>query len=203
MERHWTRTARVLHWTMALAIFVMVPVGYAMTWTYGAAMKGGLLAEVHLRSSQLHHTLGMIILALAVVRLYWRLRHPAPALPVGTGSVAPRVVQGLLYALLLLLPLSGWAALSALGSGAGYPAASMWFLTHDGFGSDGLIPRIVTAKPWNAPGWFTYGTFAHAHLWMVWGGGVLLAVHVGAALWHHFVRRETVLAAMLGKTPRS
>lgn len=202
MERTWTRTARLLHWTMALGIFVMIPAGYTMAWTYGAAMKGGPLAQLHLRSSQVHHTLGLIILALAAVRLAWRLRHPAPPLPAGTATLAPRTVEALLYSLLLLLPLSGWAALSALGGGAGYPAPALWFFAHDGFGPHGLIPHIVTPKPWNAPGIRTYGTFARAHVWMVWAGGALLVLHIGAALWHHFVRRDQVLVAMLGKADR-
>jgi len=202
MPRNWTRTARLLHWTMALAVFVMIPAGYAMAWTYAAASKGGPLAQLHLRASQVHHTLGLVILALAIYRLAWRLRHPAPPLPRGTGTLAPRTVQALLYALLLLLPLSGWAALSALGSGAGYPAPALWVFTHDGFGPGGLIPHIVTPKPWNAPGVLTYGTFARAHVWMIWGGGALLALHIAGGLWHHFVRRDPVLAAMLGKADR-
>lgn len=198
MDRNWNRTARVLHWTMAGAIFVMIPVGYAMTWTYGAAAKGGPLAQVHLRSSQVHHTLGLFILALAVARLCWRFTHRAPPLPDGVRPLAPRMVQALLYALLLLLPLSGWAALSALGAGAGYSAPSMWFFTHDGFAPGGLIPHIVSPKPWNAHGVMTYGTFAHAHVWMIWGGGVLLAAHIAAAMWHHVARHDDVLKAMLG-----
>lgn len=197
--RNWTRTARILHWAMAAMILVIVPAGFIMTWTYVASIKGGPLAGVHIRASQVHHTLGLIILALALYRLWWRLRHPAPPLPAGTSAFAPRAVQALLYALMILLPLSGWAALSALGTGAGYSGTPMWFFTHDGFGPGGMIPHIVTPKPWNAPSLFTYGTFGHAHRYMVWGGGVLLALHIGGGLWHHFVRRDSVLKAMLGK----
>ncbi|WP_442789677.1 cytochrome b [Novosphingobium sp. SL115] len=114
------------------------------------------------------------------------------------GRVAARGVQALLYALLLLLPLSGWAALSALGAGAGYPAPEMWFFTHDGFGPGGLIPHLVEPRPWNAPGLIGYGLFAKSHVYMVWAGGALLVAHIGGALKHHFIDRDGVLARMAG-----
>lgn len=200
MPTNWTRTARVLHWTMALAIAAIVPAGYVMAWTYGAATNGPV-KTLHITASQVHHTLGLIILALALVRLAWRLRHPAPPLPSGTHTAAPRVVQFLLYALLFLLPLSGWASLSAMAGGAGYPAPELWFFTVDGFRA-GFIPHIVTPKLWNDPGLLTYGTFARAHVWLLWAGGLLLTLHIAGALWHHFVRKDNVLRAMLGKTER-
>lgn len=197
----WTRTARMLHWGTALAVLVEVPAGFAMAWTYLDGARGGPLAWLHLRASQVHHTLGLLLLASVLFRLWWRWRHPAPALPQATSRasrIAARGVQALLYGLLVLLPLSGWAALSALGAGAGYPAPSMWFLTHDGFGPGGLIPHIVTPRPWNAPGVLGYGTFAKAHVWMVWAGGAVLVLHIGGALKHHLIDRDGVLARMAG-----
>lgn len=196
---HWNRAARLLHWGTALAILVEVPVGFAMAWTYGA--KGESAAAVHLRASQAHHTLGLLLIAAVAIRLIWRLSHPAPPLPRGTGAaqkLAARGVQALLYALLLALPLTGWAALSSMAAGAGYPAPEMWFFTHDGFGPGGVIPHIVTPKPWNSPGLLTYGTFARAHVWLLIGGAVVLAAHIAGALWHHFVKRDGVLARMIG-----
>lgn len=198
----WTPTARWLHWGTALAVLVEVPAGFTMAWTYLDGARGGPLAGLHLRTSQIHHTLGLILLLTVVVRLGWRLRHPVPALPSGTSSaarLAARGVQVLLYALLLLLPLSGWAALSALGTGGGYPAPELWFFTHNGFGPDGLIPHIVTPRPWNAPGVIGYGLFAKVHVFMVWAGGALLLLHIGGALKHHFIDRDGVLKRMLGK----
>lgn len=201
----WTPTARRLHWGTALAVLVEVPAGFAMAWTYLDGTRGGPLAWLHLRASQVHHTLGLLLLAAVLFRLFWRWRHRAPALPQGTSPaarVAARGVQALLYALLLLLPLSGWAALSALGSGAGYPAPSLWFFTHDGFGPGGIIPHLVQPRPWNAPGLIGYGLFAKAHVYMVWAGGALLLLHIGGALKHHFVDRDGVLARMMGQRPQ-
>ena len=201
----WTRTARWLHWGMAAAILVEVPAGFAMAWTYAAAFKASksgtasTAAEVHLRASQAHHTIGMLVLVAVLLRLYWRSSHPAPNLPRSTGAVQrvlARGVQALLYALLLLMPLTGWAALSSMAAGAGYPAPPMWFFGHDGFGPGGLIPHIVPPVAWNAPGLLTYGTFAKAHVWLLWAGGAVLGLHILAAFYHHFVLRDGVLNAM-------
>lgn len=199
----WNCTARWFHWGTALAIFVEVPAGFAMAWTYLDGARGSPLAWLHLRASQVHHTLGLIMLLAVIVRLFWRWRHRAPELPVGTGAgarLAARSVQAALYLLLLVLPLSGWAALSALGAGAGYPAPQMWFFSHDGFGPGGLIPHIITPRPWNAPGIIGYSLFAKSHVYMVWAGGVLLLLHVGGALKHHLIDRDGVLLRMLGRS---
>lgn len=198
----WTSTARWLHWGTALAVLVEVPAGFTMAWTYLDGARGGPLAGLHLRTSQIHHTLGLILLLAVIVRLWWRWRNPAPVLPHGIGPaarLAARGVQALLYGLLVLLPLSGWAALSALGAGGGYPAPEMWFFTHNGFGPGGLIPHIVAPRPWNAPGLVGYGLFAKAHVYMVWAGGALLLLHIGGALKHHFVDRDGVLSRIVGK----
>lgn len=202
MSEGWTRTARWLHWGTALAVLVEVPAGFAMAWTYLDGVRGGLLAGLHLRSSQVHHTLGLLLLASVILRLCWRWRHPTPALPAQTsrrGALAARGVQALLYGLLLLLPLTGWAALSALGSGAGYSAPQLWFFTHDGFGPGGMIPHIITPRLWNAPGIVGYGLFAKTHVTMVWAGGALLVLHIAGAVKHHFIDRDGVLKRMLGR----
>ncbi|MCW1401806.1 cytochrome b/b6 domain-containing protein [Novosphingobium sp. MW5] len=197
----WTRTARLLHWGMALAVLVEVPAGFAMAWTYGSKVAGD--QALHLRASQTHHTLGMLILLAVLYRLFWRWKHGAPALPGGTAAwqrLAARGTQAALYLLLLLIPLSGWAALSALGAGGGYPAPEMWFFTHDGFAS-GLIPHLVEPHPWNAKVLLGYGLFARAHVYMLMLGGVLVLVHGLAALYHHFIRRDGVLRQMWSGRP--
>lgn len=194
-DARWNRVTRLIHWITALAILVEVPAGFAMAWTY--FVKGQ--ETLHLRASQVHHTIGFLLLAVLLVRLTWRYRHAAPDLSAQV-SVAQRrlsrAVQGLLLVLLLLVPLSGWAALSAMAGGAGYPAPPIWFFGHDGNGPGGLIPHIVTPKPWNAPALLTYGNLARAHVWLLMFGAALLVAHIGAALWHHFAKRDGVLRSM-------
>jgi cytochrome b561 len=194
----WTRTARMLHWGMALAIAAEVPAGFIMAWTYGAKDVAGQLD--HVRASQVHHTLGLLLLAAVLFRLLWRWRHPAPPLPADTPrwqAVLARATQALLYALLLVIPLSGWAALSSMAAGGGYPAPPIWFFTHDGFGPGGMIPHIVPPVAWDAPVLFNFGFFARTHVYALMLGGVLLVLHGSAALLHHFVRRDQVLARMV------
>ena len=66
MPNSWNRTARGLHWAMAALIVIGVPAGYVMTRTYLAVIKGGPDAALHIRASQVHHTVGLILLALAL-----------------------------------------------------------------------------------------------------------------------------------------
>ena len=193
----WTRTARLLHWGTALAIAVEVPAGFIMSWTYVAKDAGG--KANHVLASQIHHTIGLLLIAAVLFRLAWRWRHPAPLLPADTPrwqAGLARVTQALLYALLLVIPLSGWAAISSMAAGGGYSAPSIWFFTHDGFGPGGMIPHIVPPVAWNAPVLFNFGFFARTHVYGLMLGGVLLVLHGSAALVHHFVRHDEVLRAM-------
>jgi cytochrome b561 len=193
----WTHTARLLHWGMALAIAIEVPAGFIMSWTYGAKDAAG--QHDHIRASQVHHTLGLLLLATVLFRLLWRWRHPAPPLPVATPrwqAMLARATQALLYALLLTIPLSGWAALSSMAAGSGYPAPPIWFFTHNGFGPGGMVPHIVPPVAWDAPTLFNFGFFARMHVYSLMLGAVLLVLHGSAALLHHFVRRDDVLRAM-------
>lgn len=199
MPLRWTLTARALHWGMALGILAIVPAGYLMAWTYLDGLRGGPRATTHVLASQVHHTLGLLILGLALIRLAWRSGHPAPPLPKSVppaAAFAARGVQALLYVLLLALPITGWAALSALGSGAGFPAPQMWFFGHDGFGPNGVIPHLVEPRPWDATGPISYRTFARAHRYLLWLGAVLVLLHVCGALWHQFVRCDGLLRRM-------
>jgi cytochrome b561 len=193
----WNRIARGLHWGMAIAIAVEVPAGFVMTWTYAAKDQQGVAA--HLRSSQIHHTIGLLLILAVAFRMVWRVRHDRPAPPEG-ASRAERVLaaalQGVLYLLMVAIPMSGWAALSSMAAGAGYPAPPLWFFTVDGFGPSGFIPHIVRPVAWNAPVLFNYGFFARIHVWGLMLGGVVLALHVAGALKQHFVAKNDVLRRM-------
>jgi hypothetical protein len=101
--------ARALHWLMAVLIVAMLFIGVGMVATVSARHEW-LLA--------IHKPLGIAILLLAVVRLAVRLRHPPPPLPAdlpGWQALAAKASHVLLYALMLFLPLLGWAMISAAG----------------------------------------------------------------------------------------
>lgn len=197
---NWGRLARWLHWGMAAAILVEVPVGYVMAYTYGP--PGRPTEALHITASQIHHTIGLLLIAVLLIRAGWRLGHPRPPLPATVSPFEAKIagaVQFVLYTLLLLIPLSGWAALSSLADVPGFGPTQIWFFTHDGFGPDGMIPRLVPAVPYDSAELLRYSVFGTAHRWMIYIGGALLFIHIAAALRHHFMRRDDVLLAMLGR----
>ncbi|RBL03205.1 cytochrome b, partial [Xanthomonas oryzae pv. oryzae] len=105
---HFNLPARVLHWLMAAMILTMLFVGV------------GMVASVTQRPwlIDLHRPLGIAILILAVLRLINRLRHRPPPLPADLPAwqkAAAIASHWLLYALMLGMPLIGWAMLSAGG----------------------------------------------------------------------------------------
>jgi cytochrome b561 len=185
----WSGSSKAAHWLGVVLIACIVPDGFLMAYTYGPAFTAPKAAAVHRVLEQIHHTLGFTILTLVLVRLWLRarLRAPAPSHEPVLRAAA-LVSHVLLYALLLAIPLSGWAALSSLGDTKAYGHTPIWL-----FGWDG-VPHLIPQQPLSAP--LGYSFFAHAHVWLLMTGGVLLTVHVCAALWHHFGRRDPILRRM-------
>jgi cytochrome b561 len=169
--------ARVLHWTMAVLILAMLFVGVGMVASVGGRHDWLL---------SLHKPLGIAILLLAVVRIVVRLRHAPPPLPGDLPwlqRVAALLSHWLLYALMIAMPLIGWAMLSA----GGYPVM---------LGSDLRLPAIV-AENATAFAWLraAHGVFAYLFF-------LTILAHLGAALYHGLIRRDGVLDAMLGRVRR-
>lgn len=167
---HFNLLARVLHWGMALLILAMLFIGVAM------------VASVHLRPGliNLHRPLGILIFVLVLLRLYNRLRHRPPPLPADLPALqawAATASHWLLYALMLAMPLIGWAMLSA----GGYPIV-LW---------DGMqLPAIVPHTP------SLYALLRNAHSLLAYLLFATVLMHVGAALFHAWVRRDGVFQAM-------
>ena len=112
-ESRYTATAVTLHWTVAALVLVMIVLG----WSMQAIPKVPVGPRVN--AYNLHKSLGLTVLALMVLRLAWRMMHPAPDLPPMPRWQArtARIVHVLLYVCLFLQPLTGY-----LGSAfSGYP----------------------------------------------------------------------------------
>lgn len=123
----------------------------------------------------------MLVLALAALRLAWRLSGRAPEPPPGTPAwerAAASASHALLYALLIAMPLDGWL----INSASGVPFSVFWAIP---------LPALV------APDRDLAETFKLAHFWMFVLLAALVAVHIGAAFRHHFVKRNDVLTRML------
>ncbi|WMS44928.1 cytochrome b/b6 domain-containing protein [Acuticoccus sp. MNP-M23] len=105
----YTMGAIILHWTIALFIVAQIVGGYAMNdiLERGSAQQYDLF--------QMHKSLGITILVLTVGRIMWRLFNPPPAEPESVGrreGIVAHWVHILFYALLLIIPLSGWLIIS-------------------------------------------------------------------------------------------
>jgi cytochrome b561 len=102
-NRRYTPTAQTLHWLIALLIVVQFVLASMAQHLPLGVRKLSLLAE--------HKSVGMAILALAVIRVAWRLTHAPPSLPADMRRIE-RFLAGAshvsLYAILFLMPLSGW-----------------------------------------------------------------------------------------------
>jgi cytochrome b561 len=172
----WGAPAKWLHWTVAALVLAQVPLGLAAeSWR---------LSPTKLDLFVWHKSVGMLILALMVLRLAWRLANVAPSSPVDTPPLerfAGQLGHLLLYLLLFLLPVTGWVVNSA----ANVPFRIFWVIP---------VPAIVDPDKALADG----AARAHATLSVLLI--LLLAVHVGAALRHHYLKHNDVLVRMLPGT---
>ncbi|SEM68246.1 cytochrome b561 [Pseudomonas sp. ok272] len=171
-SKHFAPLARLLHWLMALMIIAMLFIGVGMVAS---------VSERHAWLIHLHKPLGIAILLLVMVRLFVRFSSRQPPLPVdlpGWQVLAAKASHVLLYALMLTLPLLGWAMISA----AGDPVM---------LGSALQLPSIVPANA----ALFAFLRKAHGYLAYLLFLTVLL--HLAAALFHGWVRRDGVLQSML------
>lgn len=170
----YTRTAKALHWVMAVLIVCLFALGITMVNIHG-------LTPTKLRVVAWHKWLGVTAFALACVRLLWRLFHPAPPLP---GSVprwqriAARAVEGLLYGLIFAVPVSGY--LFSLASGV--PVTLF-----------GVVPLPELIGPDVA----LKAVLRSAHFWLNMTLLTAVTIHALAALKHHFVDHDDVLKRML------
>ena len=165
--------ARLLHWLMAAMILAMLFIGVGMVAS---------VSERHDWLVRVHKPLGIAILLLAVVRLAVRLRHPPPPLPADLPmlqKLAAHASHWLLYALMIAMPLVGWAMLSA----GGYPVM---------LGASLRLPAILPASA------TAFAIMRHLHSWLALLLFLTFLAHLAAALYHGLIRRDGVLASMLG-----
>lgn len=164
--------AIALHWLLALAI-----VG---AFGVGLYMSDLPLSPTRLKLYNWHKWAGVTILALSALRLLWRLGHRPPAeLPGPAWQLrAAHATHGLFYVLFFAVPLAGWAYSSA----AGFPI--VWF---------GVLPLPDFVAPDKA----LAETLKGLHELLAWALAGLVLLHVAAALKHHFIDRDGLLARML------
>lgn len=181
----YTHVAVFIHWLTALFIIGLLAVGKFMT---------GLAVDDSLRFTltQYHKTFGILVLALSAIRILWRLTHRAPAHP-EHAPAWEKFAAGLshlaFYALILIMPLSGWAMVSVSSLNIDTLLFNRIELPH--------LPLLtwlnITETADKDAIEHTFHSVHHvaANILLV-----LLIVHIGAALKHHYIDKDDVLRRM-------
>ncbi len=168
--QNWGSVARLLHWSTAVLIIA--------TAIIGLTMEDIDVPTVY----KLHKSLGLTVLLLVAARLIWRLLDRRPAYPAGMPKLQQWIsssAHGFLYISMIAMPMSGWI----MNSAGKRPLPLEWF---------GLFPVPAISGP-NPD----LRHLAHeVHEIGFYIAAALLAVHVLAALKHHFVDRDHTLSGM-------
>lgn len=169
----WSPAIQWLHWGVAALILALMALGW---W-----MRLEPLSPDKISHYYWHKSLGMLVLALVLIRLGWRAGSRTPPMPPGLPRwEAPlaRLTHVALYLLMLLMPVSGWL----LNSASGIPFKIFWTIP---------LPAItpVSAGLEHA--------FALLHLASFSALALLLLGHIAAALRHHFLLHNDVFLRML------
>jgi cytochrome b561 len=176
-ELVYSPAARRFHWWTVALVFIMIPLGFVMTYD-GPAFK--LPEAVSDRLYSIHKLLGFCVLWLVLARLVYRFHHGAPkdepSLELWQKAAA-HATHWALYALLIVVPFLGWLGVSLYGA-------------RDIFGPIALPPLASVNQPPSEQvfAWHMRGAVLIAFL---------VAAHIGAALFHYFIRKDGVLSRML------
>jgi cytochrome b561 len=169
----YTTVAQLFHWIIAALIVTQ----FALAWTADDLPLGmhklALLAR--------HKSVGMTILMLAVLRLLWRLKNPPPALPAGMTSlerVLARATHVAFYALLFAMPLTGWM----MSSAKNYSVSWFGFFTW---------PNLIAQND------SAFHFLKSTHELLSYALFAIAALHILAALKHHFWNKDDVFLRML------
>ncbi|MCC6595434.1 MAG: cytochrome b [Rhodanobacteraceae bacterium] len=171
----WGSLARFFHWSVVVLLLVQGTLGLVMV---DLPKRPSVIPLFNL-----HKSLGLTILLLALLRLLWRAfdRHPQP--PAGMPQwqvLGARAGHALLYGLLFALPVSGWL----FDSAASLRPLFWWGLVK--------LPNLM-----GGPSEALKPIFQASHQWLFVALVLVAAGHAAAALVHHFVNRDDVLRRML------
>jgi cytochrome b561 len=165
--------AKAFHWATVLLLLGSFGIGLTMV-----AMP---LGPGKLQAYSWHKWVGVTVFVISLVRLGWRCFRPAPPLPDSMPRwqrIAAHLSHGGLYALLIVMPVSGWVMSSALG----VPTVYL-----------GLVPLPDLVAPDRELG----QSLVRLHHLLAFALATLIGIHVAAAAYHHFVRRDDILRRML------
>ncbi|AQQ66954.1 cytochrome B [Microbulbifer agarilyticus] len=169
----WSKALKTLHWMIAFFIlFAWASVELHEQYEKGSYMRGWWMV--------LHFSLGFLVLFLGLFRLYYRATHGRPNLYGGSfQKPVSLLTQSLMYVLIIGMPLTGLL----MRQFAGRDTTLFWLFELPAF----FEKNIDVAKQ-----------FAFLHKELLWNALlVLLVLHIGGALWHHFYNKDNTLRQML------
>jgi len=177
---YYSGVAVTLHWMIALMILSNI----LLVWVHDEVGR-----DTSATLMLWHKSTGILVLLLSLIRVGWRIAHPAPPYPAGLPiweRLSSRIVHWGFYFIMIAMPLTGWVmtsgpkAKTALSLYGVVPWPMLGFV-HTAQGQAGAI--------WHAIG-ETHGLLAYLAY-------TLIVLHVGAALKHQFVDRDVIMARML------
>ena len=172
MPERYTKTAIFLHWLLVAALVAQIAFG----WFLEGVARGTPERTIYVN---LHKSTGLIIALLILIRLYWRLTHPAPPLPPSMPTWERHAAKWshlLLYACMLVMPLSGYIASNFSKYGVNFFNA-------------------VKLAPWGVDDKQIYAFFNTTHMITSYLFVALIAAHVLAAL-RHLGMRDRIFSRM-------
>jgi cytochrome b561 len=161
-----------LHWLIACCLAGMLAMGFLMDEVSGE-LKPWLIG--------VHKSIGMTLLFLVMVRFVWRLLNVSPSAPETLSPLmqkAAHLAHYVLYGVMVAMPISGWLMSSAFGRSVDYFG---WFTIPDMIAKDRYVGMVMK----------------ESHEWIAFAMIGLVLAHAGAALYHHYVYKDNVLARML------
>ena len=166
----YTLPAILFHWTsFALVVFVGV-----LGLSFDSIPRSSRMFWINI-----HAVSGLAVLALALTRVFWRMRSPPPAYPEGVSALTRRLskpVHHTLYTLMIVLPIVGIVAF-------------VWHARVFDFGLFKLNFGVASNKP-------IYESAEEIHEMLAYSLFGLAGLHGLAALWHHFVQKDGILGRM-------
>jgi cytochrome b561 len=164
----WGIIARLLHWIIAFLIIGLLYVGLIMVNMVNSPEKFELYGY--------HKSLGVIVLALIIVRLGWRWINPTPTLP--TPDLASRLSAPVLYILMLMMPISG----IIMSQGGGHAISLFGWFT---------LPSLIEKNPFLGKlAWQIHGYTGKMLIGMI-------GLHFIAALYHQWILKNNLLRRMI------
>jgi len=163
---------KLFHWIISITIIIMLIVGFIMTSMAPSDDKWQLYG--------MHEAVGAIVLSLVVLRFLWRVINIGPLLPQDLPNwqkLASTVTHYLLYGFMFLMPISG--------------------ILMARFGGHELNVFNLFTLPAYEKNTHLSGFFHNIHVNSALAFSALIALHISAGLYHHFIRKDNVLIRMI------